>query len=64
MVVSQDQDSVEISVANGKTIEKLQDDADEIGKLNEQINRLQGLLSSTSMVKSGMLQSYRQPSHI
>ena len=64
MTVSHDQDSGEIYVAKGKKIEKLQDDTDEIGKLKEKINRLQGLLSSTSMVKSGMLQSCRQPNHI
>ena len=64
MAVSQNQDSGEISVAMGKTIEKLQDDADKIGKLKEQFNQLQGLLSSTSSVKSGMLQSCRQPSQI
>ena len=49
MTVSQNQDSDEISIAMRKTIEKLQDDADEIGKLKEQVNGLQGLVSSTSM---------------
>ena len=64
MTVSQNQDSREISVAKGKTVDNLQDDANEIGKLKEQVNRLQGPLSSTSMVKSGMLQSCCQPNQI
>ena len=55
MTVSHNHDSGEISIAKGKTTGKLQDDVDEIGNLKEQVNRPQGLLSSTLMVKSGML---------
>ena len=55
MIVSQNQDCGEIVVAKGKTTEKLQGVVDKIGKLKEQLNGLQGLLSSTSMVKLGTL---------
>ena len=57
MAVSLNQDSGEIFVAKGKTTKKLPDDADKIGKLKAQVDQLQGLLSSTLMVKSSMLQS-------
>ena len=43
MALSQNQESVETSTTRGKTTENLQDDTNEVEKLKEQVNRLQGL---------------------